>query len=416
MKSFQADCIFPIHAPRVEHGIVVTEEDGTIVEVLPAEALSGLSASGIQHQSLKGIIVPGFINTHCHLELSSMKGQISEKKGLAGFVAEFVAKRGSFTDAEKSKAIETAEQEMILNGIVAVGDISNGADTFALKAKKNLYYHTFIESFDLHPSKTEDAFKRAEALREDLIRLCPDAKKRISVTAHAPYSVTPQLLLKICDLAREKGSILSVHNEESLAENEMFMVGKGSIIDMYKNMGLDFSWFKITGQSSLRSVLPYYGGISKLLLVHNTFTSREEVKWALDFHRNNPSTKAVINESKTGNSIYWATCPRANRYIENILPDYSVFSGNEEHVTIGTDSLASNWSLSVLEELKVILENQPALPLETAFRWATLNGAKFLGIDETFGSFEKGKKPGLVLISEAGSDKLSAGSIARRLI
>jgi cytosine/adenosine deaminase-related metal-dependent hydrolase len=418
MRSFQADCIFPVHAPPVQNGFILTEDDGSIVEVLPQEAGSRLLDMGVPPQRIEGLIVPGLINTHCHLELSCMRGQITEHKGLAGFVREFVAKRGSFTDAERTKAIAEAEEEMILNGIVAVGDISNGSDTFELKAKKNLYYHTFIECFDLHPQKTEDSFKQALALRDNLLQLCPAARKQVSIVAHAPYTVTPHLLLKICNLAKENGSILSFHNQESLAENDMFMVGEGSLIDMYKGMGLDFSWFKTAGQSSLRSILPFYRGLSKVLLVHNTFTSKEEVNWAAEFEQQSDKAIPWLDSGKTETSpmVYWATCPRANMYIENRLPDYSVFSGKEDAITLGTDSLASNHSLSVLEELKTILNNCPGFSLETGIRWATLNGAKFLGIDAEFGSFEKGKKPGLVWISHAGISGLSAESLARRIL
>ncbi len=413
MRSFQADYVFPVNAPPLEKGILLTEDDGTVIELLPADATIRLQDMGVLLETHKGILVPGFVNTHCHLELSCMKGQISPKKGIAGFVSEFVAKRNSFNDEERKLAIEQAEKEMILNGIVAVGDISNGADTFGLKAKSNLYYHTFIECFDLNPSKTEESFGRALSLRDEWLRLSPGSGKQISVVAHAPYTVTPHLLLKICALARERGSILSFHNQESEAENEMFTVGKGSLMEMYKKMGLDLSWFKVSGQSSLRSVLPCYEGVGKVLLVHNTYTSKEEVQWAE--HCSEQMSKAKTNPASS-QRIYWATCPGANLYIENRMPEYAFFAGQEHAVTIGTDSLASNGSLSVLEELKLIIEHSPEISLETGMRWATLNGAEFLGIDKQFGSFEKGKKPGVVWITDAGLSKLSSGSSARRLV
>jgi cytosine/adenosine deaminase-related metal-dependent hydrolase len=67
---------------------------------------------------------------------------------------------------------------------------------------------------------------------------------------------------------------------------------------------------------------------------------------------------------------------------------------------IGTDSYASNWSLSVLDELKTIQQHHPEIPLEEMLGWATLNGARALQMDKHLGSFEKGKKPGVVLIKD----------------
>ena len=122
---------------------------------------------------------------------------------------------------------------------------------------------------------------------------------------------------------------------------------------------------------------------SKIILVHNTFTSKKDVKWTKE---NNYDT-------------YWCTCPKANLYIENSLPDYSIF--DTDTLCVGTDSLASNNSLSILEELKVLKENSD-FDLNTLLKIACKNGAEALGF-ENLGTFEKGKIPGLNLINNLDS-------------
>ena len=115
--------------------------------------------------------------------------------------------------------------------------------------------------------------------------------------------------------------------------------------------------------------------------------------------------------------VYWATCPNANLYIENRLPDYQAFLDTDARVTIGTDSLTSNWQLSVLEEMKTIARYQSYVPFETLLRWATLNGAQSLGFDDTLGSFEVGKKPGVLSLQGLGAGgKLGQGASVQRLI
>jgi aminodeoxyfutalosine deaminase len=112
------------------------------------------------------------------------------------------------------------------------------------------------------------------------------------------------------------------------------------------------------------------------------------------------TTKDDILAAQSWNKdIFWATCPNANLYIENRLPDYQVFLDTNATVTIGTDSLTSNWQLSIWEEIKTIRRYQSYVPLETLISWATINGAKALGYDDRLGSIEVGKTPGLVLIS-----------------
>ena len=141
-------------------------------------------------------------------------------------------------------------------------------------------------------------------------------------------------------------------------------------------------------------------GNGNLLLVHNTYTSLEEIK----------------NAIRTRDNLYWCFCPNANLYIENNTPDFHLFNSVDCNIVIGTDSLASNRSLSVLGELKTIT-GRGEIPLHTLLKWATINGAKFLGLDEKLGSFEKGKKPGVNLIQEVDFQnmKLTKASTVKRL-
>ncbi|MDA9663506.1 amidohydrolase family protein, partial [bacterium] len=114
----------------------------------------------------------------------------------------------------------------------------------------------------------------------------------------------------------------------------------------------------------------------KILLVHNTY-----------------STKSDLTQQ------YYCTCPKANIYIENSLPDYKIF--NTDRLCVGTDSLASNDTLSILCELKVIRDNSD-YNLDTLLKIASKNGAEALGF-EKLGTFEKGKKPGINLLDNLNS-------------
>ena len=138
----------------------------------------------------------------------------------------------------------------------------------------------------------------------------------------------------------------------------------------------------------------------KTLFVHNTLTSRADIDAA---HR-------------WSNFVYWATCPNANFYIENRLPNYKNFIEADARMTIGTDSLTSNWQLSILEEMKTIQRFQSYIDFDTLIRWATLNGAYALGFGEKLGSIEVGKTPGLNLINLKEDKVLRAETKVQKLI
>ena len=85
-------------------------------------------------------------------------------------------------------------------------------------------------------------------------------------------------------------------------------------------------------------------------------------------------------------------------------------------MTIGTDSLSSNWQLSVWEEIKTIKKYNDFIPIEELLTWGTINGAKALGFDAEIGSFEKGKKPGIVHINYIPSDSFSNFMYSKSLL
>jgi aminodeoxyfutalosine deaminase len=138
----------------------------------------------------------------------------------------------------------------------------------------------------------------------------------------------------------------------------------------------------------------------RTLFVHNTMTRPEDIAAAQAW----------------SDRVYWATCPNANLFIENRLPNYRHFLEASARMTIGTDSLTSNWQLSVLEEMKTIARYQSYVPVETLLRWATLNGAEALGFDADLGSIEVGKRPGLNLLNLGGDGRIGADTTVQRLI
>jgi cytosine/adenosine deaminase-related metal-dependent hydrolase len=384
MRKISADYIFPVSSEPIKNGVVSISDDGTIL------ALESSISGATEHYS--GIICPGFINTHCHLELSHLRSQISEKTGITGFIKELIGKRTLFSEDSIRHCIAEAEKEMIKNGIVAVGDISNNNSSFDQKAKGNLLYHTFIEIFSMDPSKASETFEKGKELIEELSML--NAELPCSIVPHAPYTMSEELLLLINNYAGENESTISIHNQESQGENELFVSNTGVLFDTFKTMGINPVLMRQTGKNSLQSTLTQLNKAQKTVLVHNTFTSKEDLDWISS------------NRSNLKSQLYFCTCPNANLFIENKLPDYKLFIEENATITIGTDSLASNWSLSILDELKTIVKYCPQIPLQILLKWATKNGADCLGFNQ-LGTIEKDKKPGLNLLKHVNGMEIT---------
>ena len=339
-------------------------------------AFVDIKEAGDDIQYFEGILSPGFVNAHCHLELSHMKGMIPAHTGLQEFVKQIVALRQVESEAIQ-EAIVKAEAEMMANGIVAVGDISNTLDTLTQKAKHNLAYYSFVELYDLDPTRAADKIEAGLEIQKQFQENCV----RASLVPHAPYSVTNDLWNLLS--AHFGIHTISLHNQETPDENDFFKTKTGSFLGMYERTKVNLDFFEATGLSALQSVLPVFKKAHHGILVHNSFTSAEDIQ----------AVHAAMDNA------FWCLCPNANQYIEQTMPPVELLRSKKAKLVIGTDSYASNWSLNILDELKTIQQYHPQIPLAEMLGWATINGAEALQMDKHLGSFEPGKQPGVVLIT-----------------
>lgn len=316
-----------------------------------------------------GLLTPGFVNAHCHLELSALRGRIPEGCGFAGFARAMGEVRGLADEEERRAAIAAADAEMTRGGIVAVGDIANGEAAFDVKSAGRIAYRTFAEFFGLRTMA-------ADSLRP-LLR-----HPRTSLTPHSVYSVQDAPFRALC---AEGTAPLSIHFMESPAEAELF-AGRGPLHEWYARAGFacDFLHYGSPAERLVRSI----PAERPLILVHACCVGEEEVRRILA-HFTAP--------------VYWCLCPRSNRYISRLAPPVALLRSLGARICLGTDSLASNRSLSLLDELRAL----GGVPLRESLRWATLGGAEALGLDDALGTVAPGKRPGLNLLTGLDFERMA---------
>jgi len=371
MKYYSADYILPITSAPIKNGVIVVDEEGQIEALGTKE-----DYPSVDIQSFKGILMPGMINAHCHLELSHMKGMCPTGTTLIPFITNVVKLR-DFDPAIIQDKIAVEDSNMWQSGIQAVGDISNKVDTAAQKKVSPISYYTFVEMFDfMQAAATESTIEQYRNVYKDQAH---ESGNKRSFVPHAPYSVSPELFDFINRANPDKATI-SIHNQETLDEELLFSDGSGRFPDFYKGFNVTLDNFTPSGKTSIHYAIEQMQPKRKNLFVHNTLTSTEDINAAHAWSDN----------------VYWATCPNANLYIENRIPYYKTFIDANAKMTIGTDSIMSNWQLCIWEEIKTIKKLQSYVPLTDMLTWATINGAEALGYQKSMGSLEVGKQPGLV--------------------
>ncbi|NMB37884.1 MAG: amidohydrolase family protein [Bacteroidales bacterium] len=396
---YKADYIFPIEGKPIKNGYVEVDNEGTILSYGAVDTLDTTKKEKAKY--LEGILLPGFTNAHCHVELSHMKGLFRQNTGMDGFIQQINALRLTVSREERVAALSEQMEQMYADGISVMADISNCDESFECKASSPIFTRTYIEVFGTEPEDAPQIVAGAVELQQKAKSMGLEA----APTPHSPYTMSP-LLNRLSAVEGLKSGYLSYHNQESDQEEDMIRYGTGELAEDYKARGCSMP--PVTGESALKYFLdnlrkelkaPIEG---RVLLVHNTVTDQESIDEAL----------------KVLKSPFWAICPLSNIFIHRMLPPLDLLRDNNLTICVGTDSLSSNLQLSMVEEIRCIQGRFPHIPLEEILKWATLNGACAVGAQERFGSFTPGKRPGIVLIDNVDYDGmlLTKESRSRRIL
>lgn len=395
MKRIVARYLYTLETPEpVMDGFVEYEDDGTILR-------TGQCTDGMSYDNYyDGAVVPGFVNAHCHIELSHLQGKFRKGTGMAGFIDQINELRDSSSREDKIAAIRRWMDILWRQGVSAMADISNCDDSFGIKAASPMYTRTFLEVFGTEPEDCNAVMDSVSGLEAKAREYGLDA----APTPHSCYTMSPELL-SAASAAGLKSGYLSYHSQESPEEEEMIMKGSGPMWDNRRRAGM--STPPVTGKPSLMYFLDRLMKVHQppfdehILLVHNVCLTQDAVDAAA----------GILN------NVYWAVCPMSNIFIHDALPPVPLMRRNGLKITVGTDSLSSNDTLDMVRELYCLQSAFPDIPSGELYIWACRNGAEFLAMEDMFGTVGPGKRPGLVFVDGLDSaGRLTAESTSMRIV
>jgi aminodeoxyfutalosine deaminase len=358
----RAGWVVPVSGPAIRDGIVAVES-GRVAWVGAADAPDRPPAE--ERDLGPGVLLPGFVNAHCHLELSYLAGAVPGAGGFSDWVGKLVAQRvGESGDGLRSAA-DLAARAMVAAGTVAVGDISNRLAHLDLMAAAGLRAVVFHELIGWDPGRAQDVLSAAEAA---LRSLTPQAGIEVKLAAHAPYSVSPALFAAL----RAHGGPACVHLAESPDEVRFLRTGDGPWVDFLASRGLDQVPFTAPGTSPVKYLDDLGVLHPRLLAVHCVQVDVEDARLL----------------AARGVSV--AVCPRSNRHIGVGTPPVPELLAAGVNVCVGTDSLASAPTLDVLADVRALHATFPQIAPATLIEMATRNGARALGLDD-LGTLEPGQ-------------------------
>ncbi len=369
-----ADTVLPISSPPINDSAVLIE-DGVIKDIGTRQKLMRAN-DGVEILELgSGILMPGFINAHVHLELGWIKEKIGVFQGFTGWLKQIIrAKREPIAEKTIESSVKEGIEALISSGVTTVGEISSygGIDKPFLK-RSGLRTVLFREVLDSKDETSDLSNFESEPLFEE--RLFP----------HAPYSCSPGLLKKVIQ-SHEKSKIpLGIHLAESPHEME-FVRGKENAFESTIFPIINkkpFSRSMAETPFSYLDEMDFFDGPG-VTTVHMVQVKPEEVH--------------EIRNKNVGIVL----CPRSNLFLQVGAPPLENYRGLER-LGLGTDGLSSNYNLDYFEELRSLhLLMSLSLGKDAASRsvyCATLGGAKALYIEDKTGSIEKGKEADLIFLN-----------------
>ncbi len=383
--ALKARYLFPVTGPPIPDG-VVSIQDGSIVAV--GENLSGGPPLDLGNVAL----LPGLVNAHTHLEFSGLENPLGQPgMSLPEWIRLVVAHRRQQTiDAAGSREEDTRRglRECEQHGTVAVGEIATGGWPETAFEEAPIASTVFLELIGRDPALFESLFGQLESHLAAGAR--PNSAFSPGISPHAPYSVSPSLVTRACELSQRHRAPVAMHLAESIEELELLSSSSGPFRQLLEDLG---AWDSSAIPRGIAPIdyLEMLAAAHRALVIHGNFLTRDEIRF--------------IGERRDRMSI--AFCPRTHDYFQHGRYPLGEMLDQGVNVAIGTDSRASNPDLNVFEELRAIVKNYSAIPLEQVLRLGTLAGAMALGIDQTFGSLEAGKRAALACVKLSDSNDAS---------
>ncbi len=319
------------------------------------------------------VVLPAFINAHSHLELTAL-GPLKTASPFVSWIHELIGAKNTIKTESIAQGIQKGFQDMMRSGVGTIGDhisFDTPLDPFVTSPLKGLL---FGEVIGVGLQLASETFKKLAQKKSSLTR----SNFTLHPSPHSAHSVHPDILKEV--FASQKAP-LSIHLAESEDESKLFSKQKGDLFDFIKSRGGDFSFLDTSGLGHLNQLgVP----LSKILVVHGNLLSESDFKKIKEHHL------SIVH------------CPRSRHFLNHPMPPLKKWLENNINVALGTDSLASNHSLSFLDELRFLRETSPELTLEQIFTMATMGGAKALQMDHLVGSITPGKKADLIAFKLVG--------------
>lgn len=371
--ALRARVVFPVDRPAIEHGVVTIDGERIV-------AVGATVESGAPLQDLGDVaLLPGFVNAHTHLEFSDLTRPLGQHgMSLADWIPCVLAHRRNST-RDVASAIAAGCRESLSCGVTTIGEIA-AADASAYASAPFVDLTAFVEVIGFSRARAESALQ-AGVDQLSAFERASIGTVQLGLSPHAPYTVSPGLLRRLVDTARDRQLPVAMHIAESNDELELLDRGTGRFQQLLEERSM-WDPTVIPRGSAPFDYLQRLAGAPRALVIHGNYLDRDE-------------HECLATHSDRMSLVF---CPRTHTYFNHPPYPLAQLLAAGVRVALGTDSRASNPDLSVLAEMRHVAHTHPAVVPDAILRLATLSGAEALGRLQECGSITAGKLANLITI------------------
>jgi cytosine/adenosine deaminase-related metal-dependent hydrolase len=376
MRALHADAVVLGDGAPVMDGAVVVDEGCEIRDVGPAAEVLPRHA-GLAVERVRGVVLPGLVNAHTHLELSALRGCVPGGAGFVPWVEQLIGVRNEVQPESDAPAVERAVEELDAWGTVGVGEVTNSLAAVGALARRGLVGCVFHEVFGVERGPLQERVAALPRMLEERLGTWPTPELTYAPSPHTLYTTHADVIRQLVRQGAERGLRLSLHLSEHPSERRFLETGDGPIAGWYETrLRLRRDLLEWPGQSP----------VAFAVAVHLTDARPEELELV----------------ARRGSPV--VLCPRSNLFIETRLPPLLAMRAAGITPGLGTDSLASSASLDVLAEARALSDRFPSVPASELVSMATWGSARALGRRD-IGRVATGARPGLFAVDgEPGAD------------
>jgi cytosine/adenosine deaminase-related metal-dependent hydrolase len=385
----RARTVVTMDGPLIENGAVAVSGN-RIVDVGRFDDIKTRNAGNTVDLG-EQLLLPGLINAHCHLDYTCLRGTIPPQKSFTEWIRAINAEKATLVPNDYIASINEGFAEAKRFGTTTIANLTVFPELIP-QIQPPVRTCWFAELIDIRAP--ERAVELVDSAIESLGRTRPQGAP-LGLAPHALFTASKDLFRRCEEIAQREHILLTTHLAESREEMEMFRDGSGPLYEFMRSIGRPMD--DCGSKTPLELFLDSIGGGGSPNRPQAIEVNRPYLSWIIA-HLNELTESDFELLERSNSKFHVVHCPRSHNYFGHSPFAFDRLRSFGFNICLGTDSLASNESLSLFAEMRAFQKEFSSVSAEEIFQMVTINPARALRYENALGQIRPGFGADLIAV------------------